>query len=229
MSTHKFNEQQLNDITSQTAYKEAIKMNNTDMNGITQDGRHLVLPIAGKPTNGTVFPKEEKLVWKEMKRVIHGMVKNMSTTQDFRLVIPVWNKFDLEFLRASEIYGVPVTFILPYKTWGESRLPKFQTDLIIRMKQNSHNEVVIYKGKTFSDRVRHASLVADLIIGLDNREGMEQFYHSISQSDAETRPFPLNRMKYHTEEEGIEYLNKMSEESGINEMDINEVLPGIEG
>ena len=187
----------------------------------------LVMPIAGAPTNGTIFPKEEKMVWKEIKRVIHEMVQSMANQGGYRLVIPVWNKFDLEFLRAGEKFGVPVLFVIPFKTWGESRLPKFQTDLVKRMKANPSTRIHIYKGGSFTERVHGAVKQADMVIGFHNTQGLEQFYPAISeakQRGARVEQFPINRMKFHTEEQAQQLLQTQADNSVLAQQDVDSVL-----
>lgn len=188
---------------------------------------HLVLPIAGQPQNGTEFPKEERMVWTEIKRVIDETVENMAKQGNFRLLIPVWNKFDLEYLRSAERHNVPVTFVLPSQSWGESRLPQFQTDLVVRMKARKENKVVVHRGKNYSERVHQSIKVADLILGLDNGNGMQQFYETIRNSNAVAKPFPLNRMKFTSEEEGKALQAQETETSEYATMSMDEMLPGL--
>lgn len=192
-----------------------------------QERPNLVMPIAGDPTNGTSFPKEEKLVWSEMKRVINEMVENMAEHGNFRLLIPIWNKYDLEFLRCAEKNNVPVTFVLPTKSWGESQLPKFQTDLVIRMKARKENKVFIHRGKSFTERVEQGIKVADLIIGLDNGVGLEQFYNVMNESNGVIKPFPMNRMKFVTEEEGKALQVQQVQSSNIANLNPTDMLPGL--
>lgn len=188
---------------------------------------HLVLPIAGQPENGTEFPKEEKLVWGEIKRVIDETVENMAKQGNFRLLIPIWNKFDLEYLRSAEKHNVPVTFILPSQSWGESRLPKFQTDLVVRMKSRKENKVVVHRDKNYAERVHQAVKVADLILGLDNGNGMQQFYETIKNSNAVVKPFPMNRMRFTSEEEGKAIQIEETETSALATMTMEQMLPGL--
>lgn len=187
---------------------------------------YLVLPIAGEPTNGTIFPKEEKFVWEEIKRVIDKMVENMANKGNFRLLIPIWNKYDLEFLRSAEKHNVPVTFVLPTQSWGEVQLPKFQTDLVIRMKSRKHNKVVVHRGKNIVERVEQSIKVADLIIGLDNGVNMQQFYNTINNSNAVAKPFPLDKMNFTSEEEAKTIQAKTAQASTSN-MSAEDMLPGL--
>lgn len=187
----------------------------------------LVLAVAGKPTNGTIFPHEEKLVWKDMQRVIHEMVRNMSEQGGYRLLIPVWNKFDLEFLNAGEKFGVPVTFVLPMESWGNTRLPKFQTDRIIRMKNKPGNTIHIHEGKSFTERVHEAIRMSDMVIGLHGSVGLEQFFPTMNEAKAEgcrIEAFPINRMKYHTEEQAVAFEQSKVENSALAQQDVSSVL-----
>lgn len=225
-------EQQLNNLTNTTYIErhnqeENMKTNPITATPINQSTEKLVVPIAGAPTNGTIFPKEEKMVWKETKRVIHEMVQSMASQGGYRLVIPVWNKFDLEFLRAGEKFGVPVLFVIPFKTWGESRLPKFQTDLVKRMKSNPSTRIHIYKGGSFTERVHGAVEQADIVIGFHNTQGLEQFYPAISkakQRGARVETFPINRMKFHTEEQAQQLLQTQADNSVLEQQDVDSIL-----
>ena len=231
-------EQELNNLTNlaNTTNTVYIERHNQEENTvqkpitatpINNHSEKLVVPIAGAPTNGTIFPKEEKMVWKEIKRVIHDMVQSMSEQGGYRLVIPVWNKFDLEFLRAGEKFGVPVLFVIPFKTWGESRLPKFQTDLVKRMKANPSTRIHIYKGGSFTERVHGAVEQADMVIGFHKTQGLEQFYPAISnakQRGARVETFPINRMKFHTEEQAQQLLQTQADNSALAQQDVDSVL-----
>lgn len=184
----------------------------------------LVLPLAGNPVNGTILPKEEKLVWSEYKRIIAELVRKLAEKGGYELIIPVRNKFDLEWLRSAEKNNLPVTFILPYQSWGDSKLPKFQTDLVRRMKNRSQNTIVIHKDTSFTGRVHQAIKDADFVIGLNESHEIEQFFGTINESGVKVRPFPIELMKYTTEEEAIEYEQSQVEASSIATADTSDVL-----
>lgn len=173
----------------------------------------LVAPVAGNPLDGTNLPREEKAVWREMCRVIHEMVQNMAEQGGYRLLIPIWNKYDLEFLRAAEKHGVPVTFILPFDTWGDTKLPKFQTDLVKRMKRKEGNSVVVHEGKSFTERVHVAIAKADLIVALPGTSGVEQFYPTMQKVSGHSFAFPFERMAFRTEEEAAALAAEENEDS----------------
>ena len=216
--------------SNQSNHTGGFKMNNTHevtATPIKNTNEKLIVPVAGAPTNDTIFPKEEKMVWKEIKRVIHEMVQSMGEQGGYRMVIPIWNKFDLEFLRASEKYGVPVLFVIPFATWGESRLPKFQTDLVKRMKANPKNRVHIYKGGSFTERVHGAIKEADMVIGFHGTSGLEQFYSAITeakQRGARVEMFPVNRMQFTTEQQAQELLQTQADNSAVAHQDVDSVL-----
>lgn len=190
---------------------------------LASDQEKLMVAVAGEPTNGTIFPKEEKLVWKEMCRVIHKVVENMSTS-NYRLLVPVWNKFDLEFLRAAEKFNVPVTFVLPFSTWGNTSLPKFQTDLVIRMKNRKSTKIHIHKGKSFTERVHESILRADLVIGLHETKGLEDFFPTINHSKARAEKFPVDAMQFTTEEQALALQQNMVDNSDLAQQDGMSVL-----
>ena len=184
----------------------------------------LVAPVAGNPLDGTNLPREEKAVWREMCRVIHEMVQNMAEQGGYRLLIPIWNKFDLEFLRAAEKHGVPVTFILPFDTWGDTKLPKFQTDLVKRMKRKEGNSVVVHEGKSFTERVHVAISKADLIVALPGTSGVEQFYPTMQNVAGHSFAFPFERMAFRTEEEAAALAAEENEDSVLLEESAQTIL-----
>lgn len=184
----------------------------------------LVAPVAGNPLDGTNLPREEKAVWREMCRVIHEMVQNMAEQGGYRLLIPIWNKFDLEFLRAAEKHGVPVTFILPFDTWGDTKLPKFQTDLVKRMKRKEGNSVIVHEGKNFTERVHVAISKADLIVALPGTSGVEQFYPTMQNVAGHSFAFPFERMAFRTEEEAAALAVEQNEDSVLLEESAQTIL-----
>lgn len=184
----------------------------------------LVAPVAGNPLDGTNLPREEKAVWREMCRVIHEMVQNMAEQGGYRLLIPIWNKFDLEFLRAAEKHGVPVTFILPFDTWGDTKLPKFQTDLVKRMKRKEGNSVVVHEGKSFTERVHVAISKANLIVALPGTSGVEQFYPTMQNVAGHSFAFPFERMAFRTEEEAAALAAEENEDSVLLEESAQTIL-----
>lgn len=187
----------------------------------------LVAPVAGNPLDGTNLPREEKAVWREMCRVIHEMVQNMAEQGGYRLLIPIWNKFDLEFLRAAEKHGVPVTFILPFDTWGDTKLPKFQTDLVKRMKRKEGNSVIVHEGKNFTERVHAAIDKADLIVALPGTSGVEQFYPTMQNVPGHSFAFPFERMAFRTEEEAAALAAEENEDSVLLE-DSAQMILGLD-
>lgn len=184
----------------------------------------LVVPVAGNPLDGTNLPREEKAVWREMCRVIHEMVKNMSEQGGYRLLIPVWNKFDLEFLRAAEKHGVPVTFVIPFDTWGDTKLPKFQTDLVKRMKRKEGNLVLVHEGKSFTERVHVSVAKANIIVALPGTSGVEQFYPTMQNSAGHSFAFPFERMAFRTEEEAAALAAEENENSVLLEDSVQTIL-----
>ena len=187
----------------------------------------LVVPVAGNPLDGTNLPREEKAVWREMCRVIHEMVQNMAEQGGYRLLIPIWNKFDLEFLRAAEKYGVPVTFVLPFDSWGDTKLPKFQTDLVKRMKRKEGNSVIVHEGKNFTERVHVAIDKADLIVALPGTSGVEQFYPTMQKVSGHSFAFPFERMAFRTEEEAAALAAEKNEDSVLLE-DSAQMILGLD-
>lgn len=184
----------------------------------------LVVPVAGNPQDGTNLPREEKAVWKEMCRVIHEMVQNMAEQGGYRLLIPVWNKFDLEFLRAAEKHGVPVTFVLPFDTWGDTKLPKFQTDLVKRMKRKEGNSIAVHEGKSFTERVHVAIAQADIIVALPGTAEVEQFYPTMQNASGHSFGFPFERMAFRTEEEAAALAVEENEDSILLEESAQMIL-----
>lgn len=184
----------------------------------------LVVPVAGNPQNGTNLPREEKAVWKEMCRVIDEMVQNMAEQGGYRLLIPIWNKFDLEFLRAAEKHGVPVTFVIPFDTWGDTKLPKFQTDLVKRMKRKEGNSILVHEGKSFTERVHVAIAQANIIVALPGTAEVEQFYPTMQNAAGHSFGFPFERMAFRTEEEASALAVEENEDSVLLEESAQMIL-----
>lgn len=157
--------------------------------------------LSGRPKNGTLLPKEEKLLWEEIKRVARQDLKHLKQAT---FLIPIYSKFDLYALSVAEKEGINVCYYLPNEEWGTTRLPAFQLSLIERMR----GEQKIVEG-SFLERMRVMIQDADAVYTLENSDGFGTFKPWLK--DKLVIPFTEDKLLYKTEEEAEAYhedLNK---------------------
>lgn len=164
--------------------------------------------LSGRPADGTLLPKQEKHVWKEIQRVLKDDLSNLG--EGFEYLIPIYNKFDLEALRIADKNGNKVTYYLPNEDWGKSKLPAFQINLVSKMR-NSGTEVIV-PGSMMA-RIYKMIEDADVVYFLDETDGFERFKDALSKKAVMS--FSKDKMLYKTEEEAIAYHEKLKETTPI--------------
>lgn len=186
--------------------------------------------LAGQPTDGTVFPKEEKYVWKELIRV---MKQDLSIVDErFEFIIPIFNKFDIEVLRIIEQLnagrmsdGLPeikTTYYLPTITWGTRALPQHQLDLIRRMRTQSEQRIV--SGGNMS-RINQMIKDADVMYILGESAGMDSFSSQLKNKICWN--VSTKNMRYQTEEDAKAFHSK--HEQNITKSQVEEWLLKMKG
>ena len=163
--------------------------------------------LSGRPKNGTLLPREEKLVWREMVRVLredleHQVFKNGT------FLIPIYNKFDLYALSVAEKNHVPVEYYLPTDRWGTEKLPQHQLYLIQRMQGARH--VCGNSTQRMIDMIRDA----DYVYLLPDTDGVERFLPYLEGKSV--RVFPTDRMRYFTEEDGAALYEQLRANTAIH-------------
>lgn len=178
-----------------------------------------VAVVSGRPADGTLLPKVEKYVWQELKRVLTEDMAIFKEKQ-VEFLIPIYNKFDLEVLRICEHYDIKVTYYLPNPEWGTEVLPKHQIDLIRRMRKN----VWIVPG-SYTDRINRMIRDSDMVYVLPQTKGVEQFAEELS-----SKPFylfPVNKMRYTTEEEAHAFLAQSIQSKKPSQSDIDAIMSRV--
>lgn len=160
--------------------------------------------LSGRPKDGTLLPKSERYVWKEVCRVLKNDLQFFK--EGFEFLIPIYNKFDLQALRIAEELGTKTTYYLPSKEWGTKNLPFYQLDLISRMRK----EEVIVEGNVMK-RMFKMIEDADIVYLMDETDGLERFTSSLKNKVIRT--FPKEKMLYTTEEEAKEYFNELNKKT----------------
>lgn len=164
--------------------------------------------LSGRQKNGTLLPKEERHVWKEIQRVMSDDLSNLG--KNFEFLIPVYTKFDLEALRIAERNGNKVRYYLPNENWGKSKLPSFQVNLISRMREPGTE--VIVDGPMMT-RMHKMIDDADVVYYLDETDGFERFQDSLAGKTL--LPFSKNKMLYKTEAEADIYHEKLKQTTTV--------------
>lgn len=154
--------------------------------------------VSGRPDDSTILTSKEKQVWNELCRVLKDDLSQM-VFQKFHFHIPIYSKFDLEVLRCIESLGYPATLYVPNDTWGLSKLPKHQVDMIKRL---DLPRVIVS-----TNRINKMIEDSDMVYLLDNTKGVETFKKSIGNKFVVK--FPVKKMRYTTEEECLAYNNRM--------------------
>lgn len=156
--------------------------------------------IGGRPTDGTILPKLEKHVWKELKRVLEEHIKELTPLlNNVELCFPLYSKFDIEFLRMTQQFNRPTKFYVPTLEWGLTKLPPHQTHLIKR----TQAERIICNSNT---RIQDLINDADIIYLLPNTLGVENYYPLLQNKNLII--FPENKMRFKTESDGEEYYKE---------------------
>lgn len=157
--------------------------------------------IGGRPEDGTILPRQEKEVWKEVKRVLSEDIVAISKLfPAVEFLIPLYSKFDIEFLREIKKYDRPVTFYVPSEDWGLSRLPKHQTTLI---KSIDANRIIIPNS---TERLRQMLSDASIIYCMKNTKDINYFEDLIESKN--TLYFPEHKMRFKTESEAEAYFSE---------------------
>lgn len=164
--------------------------------------------LSGRQKNGTLLPREERHVWKEVQRIISEDLSNLG--KNFEYLIPVYTKFDLEVLRIAERNGNKVTYYLPNENWGKTSLPTFQLNLISRMRKPGTE--VIVDGPMMA-RIYKMIEDADIVYYLDETDGFERFKDSLAGKNL--LPFSKDKMLYQTEEEAKVYHEELKQKTTI--------------
>lgn len=162
--------------------------------------------LSGRQENGTILPRDEKFVWKELTRVVEQELKN-PLFKGATFLIPIYSKFDLFVLRLAEKMGNPVEYYVPSEDWGFSKLPKHQVYLIERMKFPRH----VTNSNT--GRLDEMVKAADIVYTLPNTKDFDRFESWLE--DKLICEFPIEKMLYQTEEEAKVYHKKLNEQTQI--------------
>lgn len=170
--------------------------------------------LSGRPKNGTLLPKTEKFVWKEICRV---MEEDLSSPilKGATFLIPIYSKFDLYGLAIAERQSNPVEYYVPSVEWGNKALPKHQLLLINRMKSDRH---VI---PSSHGRLLKMIEDADIVYTLPNTEGYERFNKYLENKTV--CHLNIKKMNFTTEEEGNAYYEtiKKNTEAYIQTKELN--------
>lgn len=155
--------------------------------------------LGGRAEDGTVLPKKESLVWKEVQRVLEESIQDLSPfISKSELCFPLYSKFDIEFLRLTKRFNRPTTFYVPSQDWGLSRLPAHQTNLIKRV--NAERIIV-----PNNQRIQKMIEDADIIYLMKNTNSIDNYYQYMK--DKKIISFPETKMRFKTEEEGEAFFN----------------------
>ena len=174
--------------------------------------------LGGRAQDGTILPRSEKELWRELKRVLESEVERISPLFPYvEFLIPLYSKFDIEFLRLIESYNRPVTFYVPSEDWGLSRLPRHQTALIERI---DNSRIVI---PSHTGRIHQMLDDADILYFLDNTKDVDYFKEKIAS--IKTIYFPEDEMRFKTEEEAEQYASNINQKSlNITEEETKELV-----
>lgn len=160
-----------------------------------------VAVLGGRPADGTLLPKVEKEVWKEIQRVIKEDVdKYQKIFNQSILMFPLYSKFDLEVLRVTEKLKRPVEYYIPDESWGTKYLPNHQIDLIQRI---SANKIVVPNAQ---QRVIEMINRAHVVYLMNNTYQIDYFNHALSNKVIIS--FSEENMRFKTEEEAIHFQNR---------------------
>lgn len=172
--------------------------------------------LAGKPNDGTILPKKESFLWKEICRVMEDDL-SLPIFKNATFLIPIYNKFDLHALRIAEEQSNPVEYYVPTIEWGNKFLPAHQKKLIDRMK--FHRNVIPSSHKRMVKMIEDA----DVIYCLPNTEGFDRFKSALV--DKTVCQLDLKKMNFTTEEGGKEYqeMLKINMEIHLQTLDENEL------
>lgn len=162
--------------------------------------------LAGRPKDGTIFPKSEKFLWNELCRVMEEDLTN-SFFKEATFLIPIYNKFDLYGLHIAEKNGNPVEYYVPSFEWGSKALPKHQTMLISRMNYERHIIPSNY------GRLLKMIEDADVVYSLLDTEGFERFEKAL-EGKVVCR-LDTSKMNFTTEDAGSEYYEQLKKNTQI--------------
>lgn len=159
--------------------------------------------LSGRQENGTMLPKNERFVWKELIRILEDEIKN-PVFKGATFLIPIYNKFDLYVLYLAERNNIKVEYYVPQENWGLSGLPKHQTYLVERMSYPRH---VIKDG----DRLKAMVDAADVVYVLPETSGFERFEPWLDGKIV--CRFPVEKMLYKTEAEAERYHEQLNQQT----------------
>ena len=157
--------------------------------------------LSGRPAEGTLLPKKEGYVWKEICRILKKEM-GLPLFQGATLLIPVYSKFDLQALYYGERNTNSVEYYMPKEDWGTKGIPKHQQDLIARFKGEKHINPS-HKG-----RLMDMIADADVVYCLFGSAGMEEFLPALKGKTVVR--FPFEQMRYLTESDAENWHNDIA-------------------
>lgn len=162
--------------------------------------------VSGRQQDGTILPRKEQLVWRELCRVLEEELEH-PIFKGATLLIPIYSKFDLQVLYLADRKGIDVEYYVPSEDWGLHALPKHQTELVGRVVAPRHIN------PSSTGRMVDMIQAADLLYVLTDTNGVERFLEM--GADKPMVRFATEKMRYQTEAEALAWHEQIAANTKI--------------